>query len=282
MAKKNATSSQLKYLQDTWKEGYSSIKKSSLEKQGFDTKPDKIELGNFRLVKGFLFGDFDLVLIDKSKDLDNNPIGENKSAKAYLQALLRQGITEIHSKELLQFNLNTKVGKMIFENITIYQIGISDRYRIDLVDKERGIENKIKGENIDFKKVLHVIEKYKLSKKKLAEKTEVQLNKELEDHFRDHFESAQRSSGNLRGAFDLELGKMHFVIELKLAASLKKTGERDRASGQAKRYLQEFKKTNFLMLVIGEKSDKADKNVISLEHEIKNDYKCYFHFLEAM
>lgn len=281
MAKKILVDPKIKYLQDTWKEGYTSIKKSSVEKQGFDMKPEKIEIGNFRLTKGFFLSDYDLSIIDKNKDLDGKPIGENQLTKAHLQALLRQGITEIHSRELLQFNLHAKLGQMTFENISLTQIGLSERYRIDLVNKERGIDNKIKGENIDFKKVLHVIEQYKLSKKKLSEKTEVQINKELEEHFRGHFESAQRSSGNLRGAFDLELGKMHFVIELKLAAHLKKTGERDRASGQAKRYLQDFKKNNFLMLVIGHKADKEERNVISLEHEIKNDFKCYYHFLEA-
>lgn len=280
MAKKD-TDPKLKFLQDTWKEGYSSIKKSTMEKQGFDTKQDKILIGNFKLDKGFLFGDYDLALIDKEKDLDNNPISENKLAKAHLQALIRQGITEIHSKELHPFNLNTKLGKMTFENITIYQIGLSQSYRIDFVDKEKGIENKIKDDKIDFKKVLNTLQKFELSKKTLAESTEVQLNKQLEEHFRKYFENAHRSSGNLRGAFDLDLGKMNFVIEMKLASSLKKTGERDRASGQAKRYLQDFKKNNFLMLVIGENADRADRNVISLETEIKNDYKCYFHFLEA-
>jgi len=241
MAKKE-TDPKLKFLQDTWKEGYSSIKKSTMEKQGFDTKQDKILMGNFKLDKGFLFGDYDLALIDKEKDLDNNPISENKLAKSHLQALIRQGITEIHSKELHPFNLNTKLGKMTFENITIYQIGLTQSYRIDFVDKERGIENKIKDDKIDFKKVLNTLQKFELSKETLKESSEVQLNKQLEEHFRKYFENAHRSSGNLRGAFDLDLGKMNFVIEMKLASSLKKTGERDRASGQAKRYLQDFKK----------------------------------------
>ena len=280
MAKKE-TDPKLKFLQDTWKEGYFSIKKSTMEKQGFDTKQDKILMGNFKLDKGFLFGNYDLALIDKEKDLDNNPISENKLAKAHLQALIRQGITEIHSKELHPFNLNTKLGKMTFENITIYQIGLTQSYRIDFVDKEKGIENKIKDDKIDFKKVLNTLQKFELSKETLKESSEVQLNKQLEDHFRKYFENAHRSSGNLRGAFDLDLGKMNFVIEMKLASSLKKTGERDRASGQAKRYLQDFKKNNFLMLVIGENADRVDRNVISLETEIKNDFKCYFHFLEA-
>ena len=286
MAKKNEVDLRLKFIQDTWHEGYSGVKKSSLEKQGFDVQHDVIKIGNFKLTKGFLFGDFDIEIIDKNRDLNNDLIQDNKSAKSYLQALIRQGITEVSSKELKGFNLNTRLSQMIFENISIskfeYITGISsDTYSISLVNKERGIENKIRGEKIDFKKVLQVLDSYKLTKKKLAENTEVQLNKELEEHFRNHIESAQRSSGNLRGAFDLELGKMHFVIEIKLAASLKKTSERDRASGQAKRYLQDFKKNNFLMLVIGEMADRADKNVISLEQEIKNDYKCYFHFLEA-
>lgn len=280
MAKKEIEP-KLKFLQDTWKEGYSIIKKSTMEKQGFDTNHDKIIIGNFKLDKGYIFGDYDFALIDKKKDLDNNPIYENKLAKAHLQALIRQGITEIHSKELHPFNLNTKLGKMTFENIIIYQIGLSQSYRIDFVDKEKGIENKIKDHRIDFKKVLNTLQNFELSKKTLKESTEVQLNKQLEEHFRKYFENAHRSSGNLRGAFDLDLGKMNFVIEMKLASSLKKTGERDRASGQAKRYLQDFKKNNFLMLVIGDNLERLDRNVISLEAEIKNDYKCYFHFLEA-
>jgi hypothetical protein len=84
----------------------------------------------------------------------------------------------------------------------------------------------------------------------------------------------------LRGAFDLDLGKMNFVIEMKLASSLKKTGERDRVSGQTKRYLQDFKKNNFLMLVFGENADRVDRNVISLETEIKMTLNVTFTFLK--
>jgi hypothetical protein len=281
MANKNDIDNKIKFLQDTWKEGYSSIKKSTLEKNGFEIKDEKIEIGNFKLNKSFLFGDYNLELIDNKKDLNNIPIAENNLAKTHLKALISQGINEIHSNELNQFNLNTKLGKMNFDNITIYQIGITQRYKIDLIDKERGIENKIIDDKIDFIKVINVLHEFKLKKKDLKEMTEVQINKKLEDHFRKYFENAHKSSGNLRGAFDIELGKMNFVIELKLAASLKKTNERDRASGQAKRYLQEFKKNNFLMLVIGNKEDKDDKNIISLETEIKKDFKCYFYFLEV-
>lgn len=287
MAKKNEVDLRLKFLQDTWHEGYSGVKKSSLEKQGFDVQQDVIKIGNFKLTKGFLFGDYDIELIDKNRDLNNDLIQENKQAKSYLQALIRQGITEVSSKELKEFNLNTRINQMVFENISVnrvYSIPVisTENFTIELLDKERGIENKIKGEKIDFKKVLNVLEAYKISKKELADKNEPQINKDLEAHFRTHFERVQRSSGNIKGAFDLELGKMNFVIEIKLASSLiKKAGERDRASGQAKRYLQDFKNTNFLMLVIGENSERAEQRVLSLEDEIKNDYKCYFHFLEA-
>jgi len=287
MAKKNESDVRLRFIQDTWQEGYSGVKKSSLEKQGFDVKSDQIIIGNFKLTKGFLFGDFDIEIIDKNRDLDNNLVSENKAAKSYLQALIRQGITEVSTKELKGFNLNTRLSQMIFENISIskfeYITGISsDTYSISLLNKERGIENKIRGEKIDFKKILHALQSFEITKNDLAEKIETQINKDLEEHFRNYFERVQRSSGNIKGAFDLELGKMNFVIEIKLASSLiKKSGERDRASGQAKRYLQDFKNTNFLMLVIGEKFQRAEQKVISLEDEIKNDFKCYFHFLEA-
>lgn len=268
-------------LQKHWKEGVRFLKKSTAESLGLDITKEIIEIGNFRIKKQKIFGGFGVEIIDKSMDLDGKPYIDNIKAINHIHTLYNQGIDTIHSNDLHQFNINTSIGEIEFGNVVLSQLGISQKYFIDLVDKEKTIDNKIKDEFIDYKKVMNVLKEYNITKRKLINRTEVDINKELETHFRKYFYNAHKSSGNLRGLFDLELGNLNFVIEIKLSSSLKKSNEKDRASGQVKRYLQEFKKKNFLMLVIGEKADKSEKNIINLEKEIINDFKCYYFFLEA-
>ena len=281
MAKKS-TKKQLVFLIETWQEGYKSIKTSTAEREGFDVSEKDIEVENFRLIKNELFGGYSLKIIDKNKDLENNLIEENSKALKHLQNIWKQGISEIHSKELHPFSLNTRIGKMTFGNLKLSQSGFSDSYRIELIDKDRGADGKWSDENVDYKKVLKVLQNYKLTKTKLSNSTETKINSELEKHFRKYFENANKSTGKIRGLFDLVVGNMNFVIELKMAKSLKNSGQRQRASGQIKQYLEEFGNKNLMLLVVGTEDLKQDKNIKSLEKEVLKDFKCYYHYVTAV
>tara|TARA_B110001450_G_C17534821_1_gene446121 strand:- start:75 stop:920 length:846 start_codon:yes stop_codon:yes gene_type:complete len=281
MAKKS-TKKQLVFLIETWQEGYKSIKTSTAEREGFDVSEKDIEVENFRLIKDGLFGGYSLKIIDKNKDLENNLIEENSKALKHLQNIWKQGISEIHSKELHPFSLNTRIGKMTFGNLKLSQSGLSDSYRIELIDKDRGADGKWSDESVDYKKVLKVLQDYKLTKTKLSNSTETKINSELEKHFRKYFENANKSTGKIRGLFDLVVGNMNFVIELKMAKSLKNSGQRQRASGQIKQYLEEFGNKNLMLLVVGTEDLKQDKNIKSLEKEVLKDFKCYYHYVTAV
>tara|TARA_B100000768_G_C11187648_1_gene335820 strand:- start:118 stop:963 length:846 start_codon:yes stop_codon:yes gene_type:complete len=281
MAKKS-TKKQLVFLIETWQEGYKSIKTSTAEREGFDVSEKDIEVENFRLIKNELFGGYSLKIIDKNKDLENNLIEENSKALKHLQNIWKQGISEIHSKELHPFSLNTRIGKMTFGNLKLSQSGLSDSYRIELIDKDRGADGKWSDESVDYKKVLKVLQNYKLTKTKLSNSTETKINSELEKHFRKYFENANKSTGKIRGLFDLVVGNMNFVIELKMAKSLKNSGQRQRASGQIKQYLEEFGNKNLMLLVVGSEDLKQDKNIKSLEKEVLKDFKCYYHYVTAV
>ena len=107
------------------------------------------------------------------------------------------------------------------------------------------------------------------------------MNSELEKHLRNYFDNCNKSKGNLKGIFDLEIGNMNYVIEMKLASSAKKTDQRDRAYGQMKRYLDEFKSKNFMLFIAGESSDKQDPNIKSLKKAAEKEFGVNFYFLDA-
>lgn len=271
----------IKTLQDWWKEGTKGLKTKTTEKLGFDTSKEIIEIGNFILKKDNFFGGYDLKIKDTSKDLDNLPYSDNKNSFKHLEALYKQKVAEIHSDELKTFNINTRISPIIIRNIKLTQAGLSQSYRIELNDIEKGPEGKWLDKSIDFKKVILCLQEYKFTSKNCNDFSEVKLNTDLESHFKIYFERVARSVGKQKGLFDIVLGDMSFVIELKLASSLKKTGERQRASGQVKQYITEFNSRNFMFLVAGNKNDKQDKNVKSLESEILNEFKCYYYYLET-
>lgn len=268
-------------LIEYWNEGTKGLKTSTVEKLGIETSDKIIEIGNFKLIKDNLFGGFDLKLIDKGKDLNNNLIENNTKALKHIQDIWKQDILEIHSKELHPFDLNTRIGKMEFGNFKLSQSGLSQSYKIELIDNEKGADGKWMDEFIDYKKVLKVLQKFSLTKINLTKSTETKLNGELEKHFRKYFENANKSSGKIRGLFDLVIGDMNFVIEIKMASSLKNSGQRQRASGQIKQYLEEFGTKNLMLLVLGTSDMKQDKNINSLEKEVLKDFKCFYHYMTA-
>jgi hypothetical protein len=271
----------IKTLQEWWKEDTASLKTKTIEKLGLDTTKDKIEIGNFLLLKDNFFGGYGLKIKDKEKDLDNLLYSKDSKSFEHLEALYRQKISDISSAEIKNLNINTRINPIIIRNIKITQGGLFHRYRIELNDSNKTPDGKWLDNSIDFKKIISCIEQYRYTSQKCRDFSEVQLNKDLESHFKIFFEKVARSGGKQKSLFDLVLGDMTFVIEIKLASSLKSMGKSYSASGQIKAYLNEFKKKNFLLLVAGNRTDKQDKNVESLKAEVLNDFKCYFYYLES-
>ena len=86
----------------------------------------------------------------------------------------------------------------------------------------------------------------------------------------------------MRGVSDLEIGKMNFLIELKLSSSIiDKSDEHDRTSGQMDRYLEKIEPQKYLLLIVGLTKDEDDWRIDSLEKKAKNKCKCHFRFLEV-
>ncbi|TAE26583.1 MAG: hypothetical protein EAZ92_10455 [Candidatus Kapaibacterium sp.] len=275
---------QIAFLIEQWQSENFSVKISLLEQFEFlVSEYSEIEIGNFRLTEKklpFFESKYTIEIIDDSRDLHDMPIENNFKFLRRLQDLYVSGIEYVEESDLKKYLINHRAAEVTIGNILLQWNKKDKVYDILLVDKEKNIEGKISTSEISYKRhILPVIHEFSVSKTEYSKLTEVQINKNLETHFRQFFEKAQKSSGNLRGAYDLELGDSDFVIEIKLASSLKKTDQKDRASGQIKRYLQEVKSNNFLLLVIGLQNEKKEKNIVDIEKEVVKDFDCYFCYI---
>jgi hypothetical protein len=56
----------------------------------------------------------------------------------------------------------------------------------------------------------------------------------------------------------------------------------EKAIGQIDGYQDEVKKNNLILLVIGEKIDRQDRNIFYIKNDVENKKACKFYFLEAM
>lgn len=276
--KKTTIGSKIKFLQDCLKEGFTRIKTSTFEEEGFDKTKSEIEIGNFRLKKDIFIGGYVIEIINEHNDLDNRPICENKKAFTYLQTLIKKGISEVTHRDLSDLNIITDLSPFTIGNIKLSRIYLLRDYNIELLDKNKTSDGRWNDKSIDYKKVLKTLQSFEMSDS--AKNKEVKINTELELHFRKYFENVKKSTGPLTGLFDLMIGNLDFVIEIKMSKSLLKSGERHRASGQIKEYLKQFGSNNFMLLVFGPVKDKQDKNLISLENEVTKEYDCFYHFIE--
>ncbi len=214
----------------------------------------------------------------------------NSKTSEYLYNMYLKNKTKVITpwvpeSELKKLNIDNSKKETIIGNIKIKKDVIDKRYYLSLVDKKKNYERKWLDEAVDFGKVQKVIEQYKFTKENLLKFKETDLNKDLETHFREYFVNAHRSAGNLRELFDLEIGdiqKNGFVIELKMAKAIKNNAKRYEITGQVKQYLRQFNSKNFMLIIAGEHPDKQNKNIISVEKEIINDFKCNYYFLETI
>lgn len=274
--KKTTLNSKIKFLQTCLKEGYASIKSSTAENEGFDLSKPEIKIGNFRLKRDILFGGYNVSLLNNAYDLDNKPINENLKAFKYLQSLLQKGNHEISMKDLADYNIVTDLDSFSIGNIKLEKEKFFKSYSIRLSDKLKTSDGKWKDNTIDFSKVMKALQSFVVSES--AKTKEVKINSELELHLRKYFENAHKSTGPSTGYFDLVIGNMEFVIEIKMSRALIKSNKRYEASGQIKQYLKQYGSNNFLLLVFGPKEDEEDRNLLSLKNEVVKEYKCYYHF----
>lgn len=259
------------------------VSQDTLKKLRLNTKNKKIEVGNLMLKQDVLLSsDYSINLIDKKRDLNGDPIQDNQKLLARVQKLWDQGEKKITYDEFWKLKIWTPLKTIKIGNFELYSSMLSgSHYSISLIDENKDGYGRWVDKAVDHKKVVKVLDAYKFTKNQMRTYKETKLNAELEKHFRQYFDNANKSKGNLKGIFDLEVGNMSYVIELKLSSAAKKTDQRDRAYGQMKRYLDEFKSKNYMLLIAGDKADKQDDNIKALKKAAEKDFGVNYYFMDA-
>lgn len=109
---------------------------------------------------------------------------------------------------------------------------------------------------------------------------ELDLNKELEDHFRKHFMIEKRGGRSNEGDIDLIIGANHdYGIKLKLAKELTKANISQKTICQIELYTRQFK-GRFMLIVAGSEMDKNYKFVSEVVRKAKNN-NCAYYYLEG-
>jgi len=276
---------QKEYINQKKKDSLASpeISPDKLKKLKIDTSQKKIPLGNLLLKKDLIFSEnFSINLVDKKKDLDGLLLKDHPNLLKRLQKLWDQGEKKIPYEDLWKLNIYTSLSTIKAGNFEIYSGLLSgSNYSISLIDEEKDGYGRWVDSAVDYEKVVKALDAFKLTKSKCKTIKETSLNSELEKHLRTYFDNCNKSKGNLKGIFDLEIGDLTYVIEMKMAVSAKKTDQRDRAYGQMKRYLDEHKSKKFMLLVAGMSADKQDTNIKSLKKAAEEDFGVKFYFMEA-
>lgn len=269
------------------------ISLSDLKSLDISTEYDSVVIGNISLTKssGFLSGtNYKIEIISDDLDFDGKKTSENKALISYLQGEFRRNTKIIKAQDLRDFNVNTKRSNIQVGNFQLSEsilgginslLGgkIEKSFDLNLADKRFGADNKIINSKITFKDVRRVMSDFKIKQVDYDGNGEVAINKLLETHFQEHFENASRSGGAKKSFYDLIIGdpenNQGYAIELKLASSIT-SSERDRISGQVKKYIKTLQNNNLILVIIGPKSDYSLRNIKDLEDEVESDFKCFF------
>ncbi len=260
-------------LQSLVKEGKKTIEKDELIKLGIDISNDKLKLRNIEIKKD-LFGMWSLSIIDKKADLDGNMISENNKLLKRIQNLYESGETTISFTDLIsEFNIYTSATDLNIGNFNLNSLLRLSVYDISLIDKNKNISGKWIDKSVDNKKVKEVLLKFNFTSKMLK-LSEVQLNKELETHFKQYFETVKKGDSTNQGLVDLNIGNGQYVIELKLSREAKKSDQADRAVGQVERYKEHFS-DKFMLVIFGEESDRSEKCINLISKKVKDSRGIY-------
>ena len=203
------------------------------------------------------------------------------STASKIKSMYQSGLTELSYEELEELSLIPGDDLFIAPNLLLEKQYMFKLYTIRLSDTKKDPDGKLLDEHVDYKSIISALNDFKISKKTLKDSNEITLNKSLERHFRKYFVNAHMSSGKQRSYFDLVIGNMNHVIEIKLARALKSTSQMQKAIGQIGGYKSEIKNNNLILLVIGEISDTQDKNILHIQNYVEKDLSCKFYFLEA-
>lgn len=255
----------------------------ALQSIGIDTSLKTQEFKNVKITNDFWNG-LTVSVIDNLKDLDGNPIADNKKLVLRAKNLLENGTKKIKVTELSDLNIWNPAKEIILGNIRLKNYSdflISyDYYEIQIIDEKKNIDGLWLDNVITTDRILDVLHKFDLTAKELAKMKELDLNKELEVHFKKYFETVKKGGRSNQGDIDLILGSNHnYGIELKLAKELTKASASQKAIGQIELYTRQFK-GNFMLIVAGLASDKNDKAVSEVVKKAK-DCKSTYYYLEA-
>lgn len=259
------------------------IEPDKLKKVRVNTSKKIIELGNLILKKDLWLTDkYSINLADERKDLNSVPFKDHPKLLARVQKLWDQAEKKIPYEDLYKLKIWTPLSIIKVGNFELNTGIFSGSYLgISLIDENKDGYGRWIDNAVEHKKVVKVLDEYKFTKNQMRTFKETKLNAELEKHFRQYFDNTNKSKGNLKGIFDLEIGNMSYVIELKLSSAAKKTAQRDRAYGQMKRYLDEFKSKNYMLLIAGDKADKQNDNIKALKKAAENEFGVNYYFMDA-
>lgn len=261
------------------------ISESELTKLIGKFKIDKtLEIGNFEIKKKSKLMSlikseqiYKLDVLDYDNDLNNLPIISNKKFIKFLYDKCRKNNSEIHEDELKKFEIPHLITGYTIGNISLNARKNTQFYDVDIIDENKDYEGRCNDGYFDLDNVINAIDNFKLKKSDYEYYKETEINELLENHLKKYFVNAHRSSGKTKKIFDLVIGNDEIIIEIKLAKSLT-SAQSQRAIGQIQDYLELGKYNEFLLLVIGLKSQRQDKFVKELEQKIDNMEDCEFYF----
>lgn len=256
----NEISIAVKYLQQLLFQEKNEYSKVEIERGGFDINLKKFEIGNIKVEKDSIFGFYSISIIDKQKDIYGKFINENIAFIHKIRSLWEAGKRQILFSEVYACDIITKTSEIKIGNILLSNyLGFSKSYDISLVDKEKNIDNKWLDIAVTMNRTIDVLLKFNYNDQ-LLQLAEVPLNKEIDKHFKEHFESVKKSDVSNKGLIDLSIGndKNKVAIELKLSRKLKLANESQKCRGQIEDYKNQFG-SNLILVIAGEKKDRQEK-----------------------
>lgn len=261
----------------------SKIDEKLLTSIGIDPKIKEQVFRNVKITYGSWDG-LNVSVIDNQKDLDGLPINENKKLITRVKNLLENGAKKINISDLNELNIWKPAKEITIGNIKLKNnsdfLFTYDYYDIKLIDENKNIDGLWLDNKINTNTILDVMKHYHITSRKLSNMSELDLNKELENLFKQHFETVKKGGRSNQGDIDLIIGSNHnYGIELKLARELLKASNFQKAIGQIEMYTRQFK-GNFMLIVAGKTSEKNDKSISEVVKKAK-DCNCTYYYIDA-
>lgn len=261
----------------------SKIDEKLLASLGIEPRIKQQEFRNIKITYDSWNG-LNVSIIDNQKDLDGLPINENKKLITRVKNLLENGTKKINISDLNELNIWKPSKEITLGNIKLKNnsdfLFTYDYYDIKLIDENKNIDGLWLDNKINTNTILDVLKHYHITSRKLANMSELDLNKELENLFKLHFETVKKGGRSNQGDIDLIIGSNHnYGIELKLARELLKASNFQKAIGQIEMYTRQFK-GNFMLIVVGKTLEKNDKSISEVVRKAK-DCNCTYYYIDA-